>query len=144
MKRIVAFLFVLMSVVGVSAQKDLTPDISQKDHIPDVSEVVGEIVEPKFRGNMKKFLEKSLRYPPEALYDKIEGRAIVKFVVERDGSVSNVVVENADSIYPLLAWEAKRVVESMPKWKPGRLNGKKVRVLFTLPINFILPIDLKL
>lgn len=144
MKRVVVFLFVLMSVVGVSAQKDLIPDIAEKDNIPDVNEIVGDIEEPKFRGNMHKFLEKSLRYPPEALYDKIEGRAIVKFVVERDGSVSNVVVENADSIYPLLAWEAKRVVESMPKWKPGRLNGKKVRVLFTLPINFILPIDLKL
>ena len=89
---------------------------------------------PEFKGDLLKFLSKKVRYPKSALENKIEGKVIVQFIIEKDGSISNVeIVKKA-------GWgmdeEAIRVIKLMPNWKPGKQNGKAVRVLFTLPINF--------
>lgn len=95
--------------------------------------------EPRFHGGMDglyQYLATNINYPDEAKEQKIEGRVIVSFIIEKDGSVSNVkTIESPD---PLLSAEAERVVKAMPKWKPGRKYKcrKKVRVLYTLPINF--------
>lgn len=87
-------------------------------------------------GDVTKWLAKNTRYPPLAEQNGIQGRVFVKFVVEKDGSVSNVeIVRGAD---PSLDKEALRVVNSMPKWKPGKQRDKAVRVSFTVPINFYL------
>ena len=75
-----------------------------------------------------------MKYPAEAIENKIEGRVIVKFIVEDDGSISGAqIMRSAD---PLLDKEALRLVNSMPKWKPGRMNGRTVRVRFLLPVTF--------
>jgi len=84
----------------------------------------------------REYISKNLRYPDIAAENGIQGRVFVQFVVEPDGSVSNVkVVRGVD---PSLDREAVRVVESSPKWKPGKQRGKPVRVSFTFPIIFVL------
>ena len=66
--------------------------------------------------------------------DCIQGKVFIQFVIERDGSITDVkVVRGVDAS---LDKEAVRVVQSMPKWKPGKQRGKPVRVAYTLPINF--------
>ena len=68
----------------------------------------------------------------------IQGKVFIQFVIERDGSITDVKV--ARGVDASLDKEAVRVVQSMPKWKPGKQRGKPVRVAYTLPINFLLPI----
>ncbi|MFZ6037207.1 MAG: energy transducer TonB [Bacteroidota bacterium] len=93
--------------------------------------------QPEFPGGqaaMMKFLSENIKYPVIAQENGIQGRVICNFVVERDGSITDVqVVRGVD---PSLDREAVRVIQSMPKWKPGMQRGKPVRVRFTLPIVF--------
>lgn len=94
-------------------------------------------VQPKFPGGeqaMMEHLKNNLRYPAECADKSIEGRVILSFVVEKDGSVSNI--EEMRSPDPLLTKEAKRVVSIMPKWEPGTQRGHKVRVKYVLHITF--------
>ena len=98
---------------------------------------------PKFMGDNSKshdkfrsFIAENLVYPEIALENGIQGRVFVSFIVEVDGSVSNVkIVRGVD---PSLDQEAVRVVESSPRWEPGTQKGTKVRVTFTFPISFSL------
>lgn len=95
---------------------------------------------PDFRGGgpdgFREYIGENLKYPEEAAKNEISGRVFIQFVVEADGSVSNVkVVRGAD---PHLDAEAMRVVKSSPIWKPGKQRGQNVRVSFTFPINFVL------
>jgi TonB family protein len=91
---------------------------------------------PEFNGDLSNYLSKNIVYPNLAAENKIEGRVIVQFIVEKDGSVSNVTALKK------VGWgmdeEALRVVRAMPNWKPGKQNGKPVRVKYTLPIRFSL------
>ncbi len=92
---------------------------------------------PEFPGGqsaLMKYLSNNIRYPQMALANDIQGRVVVKFVVEKDGSVSGVtVVRGVDKD---LDKEAVRVVKSMPKWQPGKNNGQAVRCWFNLPVTF--------
>ena len=100
---------------------------------------VFDVVEqqPQFPGGMgalNQWLGSNIKYPAVAAENGIEGRVIVQFVVERDGSVSGVhVVRGVDSS---LDKEATRVVAQMPKWIPGKQNGSAVRVKYTVPVTF--------
>ena len=100
---------------------------------------VFDVVEqqPQFPGGMgalNQWLGSNIKYPAMAAENGIEGRVIVQFVVERDGSVSGVhVVRGVDSS---LDKEATRVVAQMPKWIPGKQNGSAVRVKYTVPVTF--------
>lgn len=89
---------------------------------------------PQFSGDINDWLGAHLRYPETAREQGLEGRSIIEFIVNEDGSIeaANVARGSAAS----LDAEALRVVRSMPKWKPGRQNGKAVRVYFTLPVTF--------
>lgn len=101
----------------------------------EVYQVVGQ--QPSFPGGREelfKYLAYNVKYPIDAAKNKIEGRVLVTFVVEHDGSISNVNVAN--SVYPSLDKESIRVVSGMPKWIPGKANGKTVRVKYTIPITF--------
>lgn len=92
---------------------------------------------PEFPGGqseLMKYLSSSIRYPEIAVENGIQGRVIVQFVVERDGSATQV--EIARGVDPSLDKEAIRVVKEMPKWKPGQQRGKPVRTKFTLPVQF--------
>ena len=85
-------------------------------------------------GAMNQWLAQNIRYPAAAQENNIQGRVTVQFVVELNGSISNVVVVRG--VDPNLDKEAVRVVKSMPKWTPGMQNGRAVRSKFTLPVNF--------
>jgi protein TonB len=92
---------------------------------------------PSFPGGeaaLMQYLSKNIKYPPFAEENNIQGRVICTFVVERDGSVSDIRI--ARSVDPSLDKEAIRVVSGMPKWIPGRQNGQMVRVKYTLPVTF--------
>lgn len=106
---------------------------------PDTTQVFGDIAEqmPMFPGGDRKlmeYLESSIQYPQECEESCVQGRVIVTFVVERDGSISQAKV--AKSLDPLLDAEALRVVNAMPKWIPGRQNGVTVAVKYTIPVTF--------
>ena len=83
---------------------------------------------------MMKYLRDNMQYPQAALENNIQGRVIVQFVVGKDGSVSDVQV--LAGLDRLCDREAVRVVESMPKWIPGKQNGKAVSVKYTIPVMF--------
>ena len=108
----------------------------------DYDQLTFNVVEkmPEFEGGMDgmmSFLQKNIKYPAEAKEKGDEGRVIVQFVVEKDGSIVEPKV--VKSVSPELDAEALRVVQMMPKWKPGQQRGKNVRVQFTLPVSFRLP-----
>ena len=94
---------------------------------------------PMFNGKpaeegFREYVVHRVRYPPVAQENNITGRVFVEFIVERDGSVSNVkIVGSAD---PLLDAEALRVIRSSPNWSPGKINGETVRMSYTFPFNF--------
>ena len=100
-----------------------------------IFQVVEEM--PEFPGGMgecMKFLGKNIKYPTISQENGVQGRVIVQFVVNRDGSIVDpVVVRGVD---PYLDKEALRVISSMPKWKPGKQRGKAVRVKYTVPVTF--------
>lgn len=116
-----------------AAQKPVT--VSQEPANEQIFTVVEQ--EPEYPGGMEalyQFLAANVKYPKDAREENVQGRVIVSFVIEKDGSVTNIkVVKSPDE---RLSQEAVRVIESMPKWKPGKAQGKKVRVQFSLPINF--------
>jgi len=83
---------------------------------------------------MYKFIEKNLKYPPAAKRMGIEGKVFVKFIIERDGSITNISIEKG--ISGDCDKEAFRLVSVMPKWVPGEQRGQKVRSYYTLPVRF--------
>ena len=92
---------------------------------------------PEFPGGMQecmKWLGKNINYPAEAKEKGTQGRVIIQFVVEKDGSITEAKV--ARGVDPLLDAEALRVINSSPKWKPGKQGGQPVRVKYTIPVAF--------
>ena len=92
---------------------------------------------PEFPGGMKellKFLQDNLKYPESAMKNNLQGRVIVQFVVEKDGTPTEFNVVRA--VNPDLDAEALRVLKTMPKWKPGMQKGEAVRVKYTVPVAF--------
>ena len=111
------------------------------DEIPPAVEEtkVFDVVEqmPQYKGGdqaLMDYLNKSIKYPVIAEENGIQGRVVCTFVVERDGSITDVKVVR--SVDPSLDKEAVRVLKAMPKWIPGKQNGSAVRVKFTLPVTF--------
>jgi TonB family protein len=104
----------------------------------DSSEMFGVVEQmPSFPGGQQKLMEylsENIRYPEECKVSDIQGRVIVTFVVEKDGSINDAKVTK--SVTPLLDEEAVRVVSAMPKWFPGKQMGVAVRVRYTVPVAF--------
>jgi len=115
-------------------------DISLEEEETDDAPVFFIVEEmPEFPGGdleLRKYIANSVKYPVIAQENGIQGRVYVQFVVGTDGAVSQVKV--ARGVDPNLDKEAIRVVQSMPKWKPGKQRGKAVKVSYTVPINFVL------
>ena len=130
------------SEMGIEYLEDWS-DFNIKDWTEeDYDQLTFNVVEkmPEFEGgveNMMKFLQTNIKYPEEAKKKGTQGRVVVQFVVEKDGSIVESKV--VKSVSPELDAEALRVVKAMPKWIPGEQRGKKVRVLFTLPVSFKIP-----
>ena len=92
---------------------------------------------PSFPGGnaaLMKYLGDNIKYPVVAQENGVQGRVVVSFVVERDGSITDVKVVR--SVDPSLDREAVRVVSTMPKWIPGKQNGSAVRVKYNVPVAF--------
>lgn len=134
MKKVFVMLLAMVAGLCAVAQSD---QVKKSD--ANIEDKIYSIVEhdPEFPGGWEglyQWLATNVKYPEHAKENGIEGRVLVKFVIEKDGSVSDVRI--ASSPNEELSEEAVRVVRAMPKWKAGRQNGKKVRVQYTLPINF--------
>ncbi|MBF1573914.1 MAG: energy transducer TonB [Prevotella salivae] len=122
----------LMMFVLLFSFMTSTAQTKKNDMVFDVVEVM-----PQFPGGqiaMLQYLMKNIKYPEQAMKEGIQGRVTVRFIVEKDGSISDV--KPVLSVHPLLNKEAVRVVKSMPKWSPGKQNGKPVRVRFNVPVMF--------
>ena len=107
----------------------------------DSEEEIFFIVEymPEFPGGevaLRTFIANNIEYPAIAQENGIQGRVYVTFVVTKDGSVANAKI--ARGVDPILDKEALRVVNSLPKWQPGKQRGQEVNVSYTVPINFAL------
>ena len=143
MKKTLFLLFILSVGLFISCGTDKsilkndTSYVVAKDETE--TDKVYQAVEkmPEFPGGKQRLLDwvmKNIQYPVEAREMGIQGRVIVQFVVNKSGkAVEPVIVQ---SLHHLLDDEAIRLVESMPRWKPGEEKGEPVRVKFTMPINF--------
>jgi len=89
---------------------------------------------PSFPGNINQWLSQNLIYPAVAAENNIQGKVVVSFIVDRDGSI--IAPHIVKSVDPALDREALNLVKRMPKWNPGSVNGKPARAIFTLPITF--------
>lgn len=95
-------------------------------------------VMPEFKGGnkaMMEFLMMNVKYPQTAAKAKQQGRAVVGFVVRKDGTISDIYIVKSAG-YAVLDEEAMRVVKAMPAWEPGKQKGKPVNVKYFVPITF--------
>ena len=117
---IFAFAVMMLHAVAISAQ---TP--KQTIYKPD--QVEQRAMFPGGQEGMLSFMMQHMKYPKEAEKDKAQGTVVVHFVVESNGSISNVMVPDSLKIHPVLDAAAVQLVKKMPKWKPAMLKGKAVR-----------------
>ncbi len=112
-----------------------TPPEPKEDVAKKVFDVVEEMPSfPGGNGALMQFLQSNVKYPVVAQENGVQGRVQIGFVVERDGSITDVRVVR--SVDPSLDKEAMRVVKMMPRWNPGKQNGQTVRVKYTVPVLF--------
>ena len=119
---------------------DVAPVIQDQEKEKEENQVFFIVEDmPQFPGGelaLRKFIAKSIKYPVIAQENGIQGTVYVTFVVGKDGSVTDAKI--ARGVDPSLNKEALRVVNNLPKWKPGMQRGKPVRVSYTVPIKFVL------
>ena len=111
----------------VSAYEDEEPPVNFAEKMPE------------FPGGMqalREFLKEETQYPEDAKEARAQGTVMVQFIVERDGTISDIQI--LSSVYPALDQEAIRVCKAMPKWRPGENNNKKVRTYYRMPFMFSL------
>lgn len=116
---------------SLKAKSDTLKDKSEEIPITCVESM------PSFPGGdieLFKYLKKNIRYPSAAQMSGIHGRVICQFLVDKDGSIKEITVIRG--VDPILDAEAVRVLQSMPRWIPGKQRGKEVSVKYTLPIRF--------
>ncbi len=123
----------------VAIRNDIAVNTNESEEKKEVANKVFDVVEqmPSFPGGneaLMKFLSENVKYPVVAQENGVQGRVVVSFVVERDGSITDVKVVR--SVDPSLDKEAARVVKSMPRWIPGKQNGAAVRVKYNVPVSF--------
>ena len=134
----VAFKLGDVPTVAVDAPEGKNEVVDVK--ITAVDEEIYQVVEqmPEFKGGMDalmKYLSSNINYPQEAKDKNIQGKSLIRFVVEKDGSITDVEVARSSG-NDLLDQESLRVVKSMPKWNPGKQSGRAVRTRFVLPVMF--------
>ena len=119
----------------LKAKEEIAAPEPPKEEESKVFDVVEQM--PSFPGGqaaLMQWLSSNISYPVIAAENGVQGRVIVQFVVEKDGSITDVQV--VKSVDPSLDKEAARVVKAMPKWIPGKQNGAEVRVKYTVPVTF--------
>lgn len=119
---------------------EVAPIIQQEEEKAEESQVFFIVEDmPEFPGGelaLRKFIANAIKYPVIAQENGIQGKVYVNFVVDKDGSITAAKI--ARGVDPSLDKEALRVVNSLPKWKPGMQRGKPVKVSYTVPISFVL------
>lgn len=121
----------LAMVIPSRAQQSQIPKKDSSKREP-VFRMVDQM--PEFIGDLNTFINQHLQYPEDARKAKLEGRVVIKVVIEPDGRVSTPTVEQ--SISPALDAEAIRVVRLMPPWKPGKQYGYAIPVMYHIPVTF--------
>ena len=134
------YITIIASTIVAICSTNIPYAVNSSNNINRVFVVVEDTM-PSYAGKtmeldekQKKWVFKHLKYPKEAQEKNIQGRVTVQFVVETDGSISNVKV--ARSVHPLLDEEAVRVIKSMPKFKPIMEDGKPVKEQFMMVVPF--------
>lgn len=150
MRNLIFSIISLCCATGAVAQVNepdstLTEQVTEILIVPDSEDNDGQNIldavmldqQPQFPGGidgLMNFLMQNVTYPAECAEAEIQGKVMVKFVVQKNGSIGDV--EITKSVHPILDAEAIRVVKSMPNWTPGTLDGNPVNVWFSLPVNF--------
>jgi protein TonB len=152
---VVEVLNIVDNNADISADLDIFDSEADKETFVDVAPVVQAVKEekeeeeaqvffiveemPEFPGGeaaLRRFIAEAIKYPVIAQENGIQGKVYVTFVVDKNGGISEAKI--ARGVDPSLDKEALRVVNSLPKWKPGKQRGKPVRVSYTVPISFVL------
>jgi protein TonB len=133
----------VISKLTTDEGEGITKDVNITEALPQTTvgneDEVMRVVEqlPEFPGGMVEFmkwLSRNLQYPAIAQRQGIEGKVVVTFIVNKDGTIANPKVDKSANTY--LDNEALRVIRMMPKWKPGMIGKKPCRTMFAIPINF--------
>jgi TonB family protein len=137
------FLFLVLLFWVNVVHSQIQPETELKEIVSEKT-VIEELVyledweqEAQFPGGtvaLLKFIKDNISYPPEAVAEKITGKVYLGFIVEKNGSLSNVEVLRG--IHPLIDAEAIRIIQSMPNWIPGTLNNEPARTRLRIPISF--------
>lgn len=118
-------------------KNEVSPQTSPEDKVFSAVEQPAEF--PGGQVAMMNWISENIRYPESGRQNCISGRVVLRFVVERDGSITKPsIVKGIDRDFDR---EAIRVVEMMPKWQPGKINGQPVRSYYLIPVKFSLPAD---
>ena len=136
MRRFLLLVTVVLSAMSVSVAMADDPATKETEEIIYCT----QSIPAQFPGGqlaLMEWIKQNMVYPQEAIAKGIEGRVIVKFTVEEDGTITNGKILRG--IDPLLDNEALRLVSIMPKWSPGRFDGKDTRFTYNLPLLFKLP-----
>ncbi len=131
---------IILSILTFSFGAVIAQALPEETNAPIVGEAADE--SPEYPGGvieMMKFIKANTKYPQSAASSNINGKCSVKFMVNPDGSISDVTVLDGLKNCPDCDAEAIRVVRSMPKWKPGRLAGKAVALFYNLSVHFSPP-----
>lgn len=132
-KRIILLsLVAMLGLTTISAQKTV---VSKKKPVERVLDTCEQL--PQFgtdNAELIKFLQENVKYPEDAAKNKIQGRVLVQFVVDKEGNIKDPAI--LQGAYPSLDAEALRVVKLMPRWTPGYQDGQPVNVQYALPIVF--------
>ena len=142
MKKICLLFVAMFCTLVMFAQSDGVNTTSNDTVVGDDGYICVQYEKwPEFPGGqqeMLKYIQENLIYPKQALKKQIQGRSICQFIVEKDGSISHIQVVRSSG-NKSLDRAAIRVIKTMPKWTPGRLQGKIVRTTYALPVNFRIP-----
>lgn len=144
MKKYWLILLMTCCATTVSAQKRIDSIKLRKQFIADSIKHSNQIyikadINPSFPGGdnaLLRYIKENMQYPTRDREDNAQGKAFVRFVVEKDGSISNVKALSAPST--TMAMEAERLVKNMPKWTPGIVFTRVARVQFTIAVPFTL------
>lgn len=130
MKTLITAAFILTAIVNALGQDSTNVTSDSVVFLP--VEVQAQF--PGGIGEMMKFINKNKKYPKGARGSGIEGNVNLSFIVEKDGSISNIKV--LKGLHPAIDAEAVRVIQIMPKWNPGQQGGRLVKSHFVIPIQF--------
>lgn len=135
-KGLPTIFLMLTLVVFILFQSNISAEAQTKKPERKVFTTVDQSAEfPGGMAAMRAYLAKNIRYPDAAKKNNIQGKVVLQFVVNYDGSISDVEIKH--NLPGGCGEEARRVVMAMPKWKPGRMNGRAVNMYYTLPVSFV-------